>query len=162
MMKNMPNIAEASFCILGASGFIGTNLVLRLSEVAKSVRAVSRTGQPKNVAASHITWFSQDIEDVSRLQPVLKDCDVVIHLVSSTNPGTGDALKQAGIKENLVPTLKLLDLCATSGGGKIVFLSSGGSVYGNAEEIPTPETAATNPLSSYAVNKLSIEKFLAV
>lgn len=161
-MENMSNIADANFCVVGASGFIGTNLSLRLSQVAKSVKAVSRTGKPQSVSASKVSWVSQDIQDLSKLRQVLGGTDFVVHLVDSSTLGIHYSPTQEGVTEDALPLLKLLDLYVSSGVHKVVFLSSGGSIYGNAELIPTPETAPTIPLSSYGVNKLSVEKFLEV
>jgi UDP-glucose 4-epimerase len=66
------------------------------------------------------------------------------------------------VQRSVVPSLALLDVCLKLGVKRVVFVSSGGVVYGPATVIPTPEIAPTDPITSYGVTKLAIEKYLAL
>ena len=63
---------------------------------------------------------------------------------------------------NLLPSLTLLDVCRKVGVSRIIFVSSGGTIYGRPLQIPTPETAPTEPITAYGVSKLATEKYLAL
>lgn len=94
------------------------------------------------------------------LRAALADCDVVYHLVSSTVPQSSNLDPQKDIETNLVGTIQLLEQARSSGVKKVVFSSSGGTVYGNPQEIPIRENHPTEPISSYGITKLAIEKYL--
>ena len=66
------------------------------------------------------------------------------------------------IANNVLPSLALFDICRKLRVKRIVFLSSGGTVYGRAAMVPTPETAPTEPIAAYGISKLMIEKYLAL
>ena len=61
---------------------------------------------------------------------------------------------------NVGMTANLLDACVRQKVKKVIFLSSGGTVYGKAESYPLKETTSTDPISSYGIQKLTIEKLL--
>ena len=69
-------------------------------------------------------------------------------------------LVSKGIEDNVVVTSKLLDACVKNKVKKVVFVSSGGTVYGIGNDIPYKEDSMTNPISAYGLQKLSIEKML--
>jgi UDP-glucose 4-epimerase len=85
---------------------------------------------------------------------------VVFHLVSGSLPSSSTVQIAADFSANTAATLRLLDICRASGVGKVIFASSGGTVYGEATDFPISELAPTNPVSGYGVTKLTIEKFL--
>jgi len=66
------------------------------------------------------------------------------------------------VESNVVGTLNLLEKSVKKGVKKIVFASSGGTVYGIPKSLPIPETHQTMPLCSYGITKLTIEKYLAL
>jgi UDP-glucose 4-epimerase len=63
------------------------------------------------------------------------------------------------IESNLVAGLHLLEACADSGVSRVVFASSGGTVYGPPTSVPVPEDAPTDPIVSYGIIKLAVEKY---
>jgi UDP-glucose 4-epimerase len=91
-----------------------------------------------------------DFADRAALAASLSDVDVVFHLIHGLE---GDFAR------NVAPTLDLLKMSAGLG-QRIVFLSSGGAIYGRCSQIPTPETAPAEPMSAYGVSNLAIEKHL--
>lgn len=158
----MENLARSNVLVLGANGFIGRNLTAALEGKVKSLHGYGRSDDSHAFYPSALTWHKGDFLDSSGLGQALERADVVIHLISSSTPGNSNLDRVGDVESNLVPTLRLLDMCVSAEVKKVIFLSSGGSIYGDCSEVPTPESAATNPITSYGVNKLAIEKFLEI
>jgi UDP-glucose 4-epimerase len=95
--------------------------------------------------------------DVAR---ALEGCHACFHLVSTTLPKSSNADPVFDVESNVLGTIRLLAHAVQSGLKKIVFVSSGGTVYGVPQQIPIPETHITDPICSYGITKLSIEKYL--
>lgn len=147
--------------VLGGSGFIGSHLVPALLRYGFSVRVLSRTRlNNDNLLLNDIDYHYTDYQDSVKLSKALDGIDIVIHLISTTVPGTGNLNPIADIRDNMIPTVNLLEQMRASGIKKIVYISSGGTIYGNAKKIPTPEYCETEPISSYGIVKLSIEKYI--
>jgi UDP-glucose 4-epimerase len=90
----------------------------------------------------------------------MENCDTVFHLISTTVPQTSNENPQDDIRTNVIGSLCILDEARKQGVKKIVFPSSGGTVYGIPQEIPIKESHPTEPISSYGITKLAIEKYL--
>ena len=150
--------------VLGASGFIGTHLCSALLENKYYVRGFSRTLSPylQVLLEGHknFEWYLGDWGNAQDLTKAMLDIDVVFQLISSTTPinSTNNVLN--GFHESIDNTFLLLDTMRLCSVNKIVYLSSGGSVYGEQSIIPTPETALTNPISPYGIAKLAVEKII--
>lgn len=147
--------------IIGGNGFIGSHLVDSLRKQCQVT--VLDVGAPR----PDCNWQGVDytrgaVSDVALTSKVLEGVDVVYHLASSTVPATSNLDPVADIEGNLIATVGLLDCMRTAGVQRIVYFSSGGTVYGNPSVLPIPETHATAPISSYGVVKLAIEKYLGM
>jgi UDP-glucose 4-epimerase len=152
---------KPSCVVLGGGGFIGTNLCRRLARSGHRVRAFGRRSLfPDDLRG--VEWYPGDITDVASVGAAIASFDVVFHLVHATMPQAADLDMVADLQNNVVPTIALLDHCRRSGVQRVVFASSGGTIYGNARQIPTPETAPTAPICAYGISKLAIEKYLAL
>jgi len=147
--------------VLGAGGFIGTNLCRALLGQVQSLRAFGRRKSFPE-ALHGCTWMQGDFSDITSLLPALANCDVVFHLINATTPASANIDKVADLNANVVSTLHLLDACRESGVRRIVFVSSGGTIYGIPNQVPTPETTANNPITAYGISKLAIEKYLGL
>ena len=147
--------------MLGAGGFIGTNLCRALLGQVQSLRAFGRRKSFPE-ALHGCTWMQGDFSDITSLLPALANCDVVFHLINATTPASANIDKVADLNANVVSTLHLLDACRESGVRRIVFVSSGGTIYGIPNQVPTPETTANNPITAYGISKLAIEKYLGL
>lgn len=86
--------------------------------------------------------------------------EVVFHLVSTTLPKTSNDDPIYDVRPNLIDTIQLLETCVEAGVRKVVFASSGGTVYGPPKTVPISEEHPTDPITSYGVVKLAIEKYL--
>ncbi len=155
------NLSRLRCAVLGAGGFIGTNLCQALIGRVDSLRCFGRR-QLFPEALGGFEWMPGDFADPTCLSTVVSGCDVVFHLVNATTPASSNVDKVADLNANVASTLRLLDICRESRVQRVVFVSSGGTVYGIPEIVPTPETAPTNPITAYGISKLAIEKYLSL
>lgn len=152
--------------ILGAAGFIGTNLVLSLvesQEMELTLFDKSFFNFPKELLIQHsnrINYIEGDFSLECDFDSMIREQDMVYHLISTTVPTTSNSDISAEIIHNVSVTVKLLDSCVRNNVNRFIFLSSGGTVYGKDDVMPVSETAVTNPISSYGIQKLTIEKLL--
>lgn len=144
--------------VLGGSGFIGSHIVNALIERGHSIRVLDRS--QKNIFPEAVEVFAADYSDTMALSESLIGMDLVIHLISTSVPSTSNKDPISDVNGNLINTLKLLDAMKKSDVKRIIYFSSGGTVYGKPKVIPIPETHENNPLCSYGVVKLAIEKYL--
>lgn len=154
--------------ILGAAGFIGTNLTLRLLQEKKKlflferaeavfapkVQCAIKQGAAYQVSGSFLENIWQD-----KLS-LLREVDTVYHLISTTCPTNSNRNTAVEIEENLVSTIHFLDACVEAEVPKVVFLSSGGTVYGKEHTGVCREEEEAFPITVYGVQKLGIEKIL--
>jgi len=146
--------------VLGASGFIGKNLCAELVKVC-SVRALVRR---PNTYLSEIgvqEVIQADFSQITDFTPYLEGVDTVYHLISTSLPKEGtDGVADQEIQKNVIPTVHLLESMKRVGVKKMIFASSGGTVYGDHGDIPAKETDALNPKSAYGLQKRLIEDCL--
>lgn len=149
--------------VLGGGGFVGSSVADRLLKDGHQLRIFERAGvQPYRVFGSdeHVEWYQGDFLDLGSVTDALKGIDTVIHLVSTTLPKSSNDDPIYDVQSNLVGSLQLLEAMRSNDVARIVFISSGGTVYGRPIELPIKETHPTNPEVSYGITKLAIEKYL--
>lgn len=146
--------------VLGGNGFIGSRLVARLLASGHRVRVFDRA--PYSNASNSVEYFSGDFATHSDFTNVLDGCDIVFHLISTSLPSVSNDDPIADVQGNLVSTLRLLGQMKRLGIKRLVFPSSGGTVYGQAQYLPIDESHPTQPIVSYGATKLAIEKFLSI
>lgn len=150
--------------VLGGRGFIGSHLVDALLNRGYLVRCFDRPHiQP--LSESHLEnkrfeLWEGDLVSEADVASALEGCHACFHLVSTTLPKSSNADPVFDVESNVLGTVRLLAQATQSGLKKIVFVSSGGTVYGVPKQIPILETHATDPMCSYGITKLSIEKYL--
>lgn len=154
-------LSQLRCLVLGGGGFIGTNLCRSLLEKAAVVRGFGRR-VPFIDALQGVDWLNGDFSDPTSLANAVSGCDTVFHLITSTTPASANVDRIADLHLNVASTLKLLEICKAEGVRRIIFVSSGGTVYGRRVVVPTPEDSATDPITAYGIGKLAIEKYLAL
>lgn len=147
-------------CILGGSGFIGSHLVDELRQAGWHVTVYDRVEERYRSRRSDVDYVIGELGNRKLLESVLVRMDVVFHLVSTTIPQTSNEAPIFDVRTNVVDTVALLETCVKNRVPKVVFISSGGTVYGIPEQSPIPENHPTNPICSYGITKLIIEKYL--
>jgi UDP-glucose 4-epimerase len=151
--------------VLGGAGFIGSHIVDALVARRHRVRIFDLPNiSTQNLQQSRgsIEILGGDFNNVNDLSPALEDIDVVVHLVGTTLPGPSNENPAYDVESNVIGTLNLLKQAVAKKVQKIIFASSGGTVYGIPRFTPIPETHETNPVCSYGITKLTIEKYLAL
>lgn len=151
--------------LLGGFGFIGTNIlkyVDRYFPGKYSFYVFDRYFEhPDGITFECIeNVYSGDFKDAMIIRSVLQShsFDFVIHSLSSTVPTTSINVR-FDIESNLIPTIELLDIILENNVKNIIFISSGGAIYGKSEN-KHKESDNNFPLSSYGIVKLAIEKYL--
>ena len=151
--------------LLGAAGFIGTNLTLALAKQPENqITVVSRRrasfADVDTMALPNVRFVECDLVEEPDFTHLLVGQDVVFHLLSTTVPTTSNLQISQELTANVVHSAKLFEACAACGVKKFVFFSSGGTVYGKAASCPLCEDTPTDPITSYGIQKLTIEKLL--
>ncbi len=152
--------------VLGGRGFIGSHLVDALLARDHFVRCFDRPRvEPlgdAHISRSNFELYEGDMVSEADVSEALVSCDVCFHLVSTTLPKSSNADPVFDVESNVLGTVRLLTHAVRSGLKKVIFVSSGGTVYGVPKQLPIPETHPTDPVCSYGISKLAIEKYLGL
>jgi UDP-glucose 4-epimerase len=157
----LPNEAVGVF---GANSFIGRHIVRSLKRDGMPVIAFGRQFQDdfsRFVGAdveTRIIDFNNELEVLAAVQNVPH----VIQLINTSNPAVGNKRVVSDLLHNVVPHVQFIQSCIESAVKNFIFISSGGTVYGDPPVSPIPETEAADPLNSYAMAKRVVEKYLAM
>jgi UDP-glucose 4-epimerase len=156
-----PRLTKA--LVTGASGFIGSNLVDRLLVSGVSVVGYDNftTGRREFIAGalrhSEFKLVEGDVLDTARLTAAMAGCDMVFHLAANADVRFGLQHPRKDLEQNTIATFGVLEAMRTSGVKDIAFASTG-SIYGEADVFPTPETAPFPIQTSlYGASKLAGE-----
>jgi UDP-glucose 4-epimerase len=150
----------AKVLLVGGSGFVGSHVVDKLLDRGHSVRVFDRQPERFRSPLPGVEYHFVDFADRMALVEALAGVEAVFHLLSTTLPGTGDLDPKVDVQDNLIGTLNLLESMDRLGIRRILFLSSGGTVYGVPDIVPIPESHPLRPLNSYGIVKVSIEHYL--
>ena len=153
---------KKNILILGGFGFIGSNIIEALLNTNLFNIIVFEFKSVTSKLADGSTVYHGDFNNEEDLAEVFQNekIDIVVHLISTTVPATSNDNMQYDVSSNLIGTIRLLNLMVQYKVSKIVFLSSGGTVYGEIAESEASEDHPTYPISSHGIIKLSIEKYL--
>ncbi len=149
---------------LGAGGFIGSHLVDSLVSRGYPVRALDRfvpNVRPLFQPSPLVEIVNGNFLNRGEMVDALDGVDTVIHLVSTTNPATAENDPLIDIETNVRGSVQLFDQCVKSGVRRVIFTSSGGTVYGDWSQLrPITEDDPTKPVSPYGIGKLAVENYL--
>ncbi len=154
----MKQISQQRVLVTGGAGFIGSHLIRALLEKGYSVRCLDL--HAPGFKHECLDWVEGSFVHEDKICEALEGCDVLFHLASATIPKTSNDDPVFDINNNLVGTIQLLQRALEKGIGKVVFSSSGGTVYGAPVKVPVSESSDKHPLCSYGIVKLAIEKYL--
>src|ERR1700746_2608488 len=159
----MDHSGHTKALVTGAAGFIGSNLVDRLLAAGFSVTGYDNftTGRREFVADAlrprDYRLVEGDVLDTIKLASAMAGCDIVFHLAANADVRFGLQHPRKDLDQNTIATFSVLEAMRESGVKDIVF-SSTGSIYGEAEVFPTPETAPFPVQTSlYGASKLAGE-----
>jgi UDP-glucose 4-epimerase len=150
--------------VLGGFGFIGAHVVGALLTRGHEVRVLEWPGRrphdPVLPRWDDVELVEGDFLDTETVSTALQGVEVVIHLICTVLPEQSNEDPIYDVESNVVGTVRMLSLARRHGVRKIVFSSSGGIVYGQAQSIPITEDHRTAPLCSYGITKVAIEGYL--
>ena len=152
--------------ILGGYGFLGTNIIkyvdAHMRDAYKFIvfdKFDHHTGGV--VCESVAKTYAGDFSDAELMELIFQEnhIDMIIHALSTTVP-VDSANARYDVQTNLMPTLDVLALMVKYNVKDIVYISSGGAVYGTRDNKPHEESDAVYPISSYGVVKVATEKYM--
>ena len=152
--------AKLKSLVIGGNGFIGSHLVDKLLAEGHGVRVFDKYEERYRKPLAGVDYRIGDFGNRGQLAEALHGIDTVFHLVSTTLPKTSNDDPAFDVSSNVVETIFLLEQCVARSIRKVVFISSGGAIYGSSRQLPVSEESPTDPLCSYAVTKLAIEHYL--
>ena len=144
--------------VIGGAGYIGAHLVSELIAADRCVTVLGRSGNPKYELPPGVTYIAGDFSQLNLVGDLLDTHQEVIHLAYATTPNVSFENPLSDLLHNVSPTIQLFSEIANRG-TKLILVSSGGTVYGEAEKLPISETHSTKPISPYGVTKLTLEKY---
>jgi UDP-glucose 4-epimerase len=149
--------------VTGGAGFIGSNLVDALLARGDAVTVLDdlSTGRREYVAAG------ADLHEASVTDPAAvagalasSEAEVVFHLAAQIDVRRSVADPAFDLAVNVGGTVTVLEAARAAGVRHVVFVSTGGAIYGEADEIPTPETCEARPMAPYGLAKLAAEGYV--
>lgn len=154
----MASLMNKRVLLIGGAGFIGKQLA-RACDVADMKVIILDTVEPAAfVENENIEFIEGDYRDVAQLTEIVGNVDYVVHLAHDTILLDVACDMKIEIERNILPVIKLMEICSVSNISKLLFVSSGGTVYGDSESFePVSENHATHPVSVYGTTKLMIE-----
>jgi UDP-glucose 4-epimerase len=148
--------------VTGGAGFIGSNLADRLVEEGHHLVVLDDLSSGKRDQVPAAANFYQMELDSRWLDRVIEreKPEAVCHLAAqiSVRQSVEDPVFDARV--NILASIGLIEACRTHGVSRFVFTSTGGAIYGDADEVPTPETYVAAPVSPYGTSKLCVEHYL--
>ena len=152
-------MAQKKALIIGGNGFIGSNLARMLADSGYSVTSFDIAEPPRR--DDRVRYVMGDFFDDNVLAGVIKEQDIIYHALSTINPGNSNEKYMMGYGRDFIQTVKLFNMIKDTD-TKLIFLSSGGTVYGDQEIQPSKEDTLARPINHYGNVKLCIENTLRV
>lgn len=144
--------------VIGGAGFIGSHTIPLLLETGRCVTVVGRSKESAFIQAHNLSYVSGDFADFAFICKLLDTHDEIIHLAYATVPNTSFENPLADLQQNLTPAVQLFSEAAKRG-RKVLLVSSGGTVYGEAKNSPITESHPKHPISPYGLTKLTLESY---
>jgi UDP-glucose 4-epimerase len=151
--------------VMGGLGFIGSHLSRLLLKEGHQVRIFDKLYGSRNLIADIRGDVEIEEGDAERPEDVLRslrDIDVAIDLIHTTVPGASMQDPAHDVQTNVVAHAGWLSQLHKTTLRRIIYISSGGTVYGVPQQNPITEDHPTNPISSYGITKLAIERYVAM
>lgn len=144
--------------LIGGAGFIGSHLKSTLLNRGYEV-IIGCRNLPANKDPA-VTYLSLAKDNMAPLESILPECSHVVHLASATTPGTSMLEPSKEVINNILPIAHLLEAMQKYHDIHLIFVSSGGAIYGNTHQDLVREDTLSQPLSYYGASKTAIEAFL--
>ena len=147
--------------VIGANGFLGSHLVDELIRRGHEVTAFDRFSASKPLyTAENVAVVVGDFLNRADVTRALRRQEFVFHFISTTTPMSADDDPTLDVRTNVASSIDLFGLCVEAGVRRVYFASTGGAIYGNQAGEPLTELSLPQPVSPYAIGKLTIERYL--
>ncbi len=159
-MSTRPRVA-----VLGGLGFIGSHLARRLVRDGCEVVVFDKLYATRDLVAdllTGITLVEGDLVRTDSLLDAIRDCSIVYNLIHTTVPVTSMQDPGYDIVTNVAGGVRWMERLPETQVKTLVYVSSGGTVYGPPRFLPVSEDHPTEPRSSYGITKLMLEKYTAL
>lgn len=154
------SMPDGPVLIIGGGGFLGTNLTEHLVGAGQSVINLSRSWLTR-LDDPRVTYVAHDPGDADQLRTLVAQAGCVYHMAHGSSPSTSLQSMEDDLMTSMQLTFALMSACSEAG-VLLIYLSSGGAIYGPGVPLPTPESAPTFPISPYGVSKLAAERYLHI
>lgn len=144
--------------LIGGCGFIGSRLIPKLVASGRSITVIDKRKPLNQDKVVGVTYVCGDFFDTCLIERLVLENDEIIHLAYATVPNTSFDDPLADLEQNLKPAVQLFDIVARKD-ARLMLVSSGGTIYGEAQATPISEEHPTQPISPYGVTKLTLEKY---
>ena len=144
--------------VLGGSGFVGRRLCPELAAAGHSVFSISRS--PVVIRDPRVNYIDCNFDNIYQLGELYQSADYIFHLAWDTTPATSSQQSSLEVTANLLPSLRLLEYLEHQCTATLVYVSSGGAIYGNEGDTARNELDVISPISYYGASKASFELFL--
>ena len=150
----------AVILITGGAGFIGSNIVDEALAAGHSVRVLDNlsTGKRDNIHPKAI-FFQGDITNFRNVEDAIKGTEYVLHLAAQASVVLSTRDPQLDCAVNVIGTLNVLKASLENKVRHVIFLSTGGAIYGDVKTLPASEDTAKRPLSPYGTSKAAAELY---
>lgn len=150
--------------VTGGAGFIGSHIVDLFLKEGYNVAVLDNlhTGKRENLNPA-ARFYEADLRDAEQVAHIIatEQPDIISHQAALANVRDSFVDPVGYVQTNIVGTLNLLNAARDHQVRKIIFASTGGAIYGNAQQVPTPESWPANPLDPYGISKLAGEHYLS-
>ncbi|MCS0503135.1 NAD-dependent epimerase/dehydratase family protein [Ancylobacter mangrovi] len=157
---------DGKHLVLGGSGFVGRHVALALAKAGHEVVVADRSPLPNDLPAllrDRVSWRFFELDDAPWPE-LIEDVAVVHHYAWSSVPASANDCPALDLASNVGPTIALLETLRARGAGdapRLVFSSSGGTVYGRLRRVPVQEDHPLSPLNAYGAGKAAAENYIS-
>jgi UDP-glucose 4-epimerase len=144
--------------VIGGAGYIGMHLAPRLLNAGRRVTVLGRRATPLHKLPEGVDYIAGDFGHKGLIGELLDCHEEVVYLAYASVPNTSFKNPFSDLLQNLPPVVQLFSEMAARD-RKLVLISSGGTIYGEAIELPVRENHPTRPISPYGVTKLTLENY---
>ncbi|MBM3234377.1 NAD-dependent epimerase/dehydratase family protein [Candidatus Pacearchaeota archaeon] len=149
--------------VTGGAGFIGSHVADLLIEHGNNVVIIDNlsTGKEENINKK-ARFYHEDLLNFSKINEIFEKekPEIIYHLAAQIDVRKSVENPIEDAKQNILSSINLLEMAVKHQVKHFIFSSTGGAIYGDTKNIPTPEEHTENPISPYGISKLAIEKYI--